>query len=548
MLLLAGAGGIAALVPPAMASRASRLDKLGRKAERQGDSAQAFVYYSQAMSADPGKSQYRQHAQSLAPAVLAQSTVTAQAGVKPPDFFLPSTQEGMAPQPATPSHELDLSPEAVFDSITARDLADARELLPPSELQAKPGPQNFDLEGDSKTLFEQAASRLGVKAVFDSDFKVLPHLRFRLDNVSAREALHALELVTRSFVVPIGPKLFIVAEDTEANRKELEQVETLSVPMPNVLTVQEITELGQAVKQAVGVDKIYWDAQVNQIVIRDRVSRVLAAESVLHDLIAYRGQVAIDLEFIELSEAEMQQIGADLQTTFSLNFIGQLVGGSLSTKLTLAQLSKFSFSKMFGVGLVSADVIAEMTRAGARNLLRTTMVSVENQKATFHAGSKYPIITSQFVGGVSTGGQVYQPPPSFTFEDLGIVVNVTPHVHGMNEITLELDTEYKILGAASVNGLPIVSSRKMQTTIRLKPDQWAVVAGLTSESKSRAVSGPAFFSNIPLLGHIISHFTSNKANTYVIVSMKPHLMSLPPEEKITHEVWVGTETRTLTPL
>jgi type II secretory pathway component GspD/PulD (secretin) len=152
------------------------------------------------------------------------------------------------------------------------------------------------------------------------------------------------------------------------------------------------------------------------------------------------------------------------------------------------------------------------------------------------------------VGAVTTGGQVYAPTPSFTFQDLGIVVTVTPHVHSLGEVTLDLDTEYKILGATSVNGLPIISGRKLQSTIRLKANEWAVIAGLTSESKSRTVSGPAFLSEIPLLGHIISHFTGNKANTYVIISMKPRVLSLPPEEKITHRVYLGSETRSITPL
>lgn len=540
--LLLGAGAASILVSPIVASRASRLDREGRKAERDGQTSQAFLYYSQAMAADPRKALYREHAQALAPALALQAAGAA------PAFFLPSTQEATEPQQAAVPHEIDLSPEAVFDSITARELAEARELLPAARLQAAPGLQNYDLNGDRKSLFEQVAGRLGLRAVFDSDYQPGRPMRFQLNGVSGREALHALEAVTNSFAAPIGPKTIIVAEETELKRKELEQVETLSIPMPSVLAAQEITELGQAVKQAAGIDKIYWDAQANQIVVRDRVSRVLAAESILHDLIAYRSQVAIDLEFIELSEAEMQQVGVDLQTSFPLDFIGQLTSGKLSTVLTLAQLSKFSFTKMFGVGLVNADVIAEMTRAGARNLLRTSIVSVDNQKATFHAGSKYPIISSQFVGGVSTGGRVYQPTPTFTFEDLGIVVTVTPHVHGDGEITLELETDYKILGATSVNGLPIVSGRKMQSTIRLRADQWAVVAGLTSESKSRAVSGPAFFSNIPLLGHIISHFTGRKANTYVIVSMKPHLMSLPAGDRVTHAVYVGSETRSITPL
>lgn len=542
LLLWAAVSFVSVLVSPALASRASQLYKLGQKAEASGSTAQAFVYYSQAMAADPKNARYRQSAEAIGP--MAALEVKAN-----PEFYLPSTTDATSPQAAAASHELDLSPEAVFDSITARELAASRELLPPAHLDPKPGVQDYQLEGDYKSLFQQVAARLNLQVVFDSDYEAGRRLRFRLDQTGPRETLHTLEAATHSFIVPISPKAFLVAQDTDAKRKELEQTESLSVPIPSVLTVQEITEIGQAIKQAVGVDKIFWDSQVNEIVLRDRVSKVQAAESVLHDLINYRGQVAIDLEFIELSEADMQQLGVDLQTSFPITFLGQLVNGQLTgTTIPLSQLAKFSLGRMFGVGLTNVDVVAQMTSAGARNLLHTTIVSVENQKATFHAGSKYPIITSQYVGAVTTGGQVYSPTPSFTFEDLGIVINVTPHVHGAGEITLDLDTEYKILGAAAVNGIPIISSRKLQSTVRLKADQWAVVAGLTSESKSRAVSGPAFLSNVPLLGHIISHYTGNKNQTYVIVSMKPHVLSLPPAEQTTHPVYVGSETRSITPL
>ncbi len=548
MLLLAGlasatAPGSRALASPA-AKPASRLYDLGVKAERAGAIAQAYLYYSEAAAANPGKTLYRERAAALA------SMAAAAGKMKFPAL---DAAGGADAEP----HVVDLRPEAVFDSITARELANDRQLLPPARLEPKPGIQDYSIDGDYKALFTQMASRLGVQVVFDNDFQPGHRIAFRLDGSSPREALHALEAATNSFVIPLGPRLFLAAPDTDAKRKELEQEETLSIPIPNVITAQEITEIGQAVKQAVGIEKIFWDGQANEIVIRDRVSRVLAAQSVLQDLISYRSQVAIDLQFIELDKTQMQEFGVDLQTSFPISFIGQVLTGTATTQsataaasslITLSQLAKFSVGQLFGLGIANVNVIAEMSDARARNLLKTTLVTVENQKATFHSGEKYPVITSQFAGSVSSGGQISSPAPSITFEDLGISLTVTPHAHDMDEISLDVDTEYKLLGAASVNNIPIINSRKLQSTIRMKNGQWALIAGLTSESSSRTVSGPAFLSNIPLLGHIISHFTGNKAKTYVIIAMRPRLLSTPPDQRVTRAVYVGTETRTVTPL
>ncbi len=48
--------------------------------------------------------------------------------------------------------------------------------------------------------------------------------------------------------------------------------------------------------------------------------------------------------------------------------------------------------------------------------------------ATLHVGEKYPIITSGYFGNTSGSGTVYTPPPTVSFEDLGLLIKVTPHV------------------------------------------------------------------------------------------------------------------------
>ena len=126
-----------------------------------------------------------------------------------------------------------------------------------------------------------------------------------VDGQTPRQALHELEAATNSFVVPLSPKLFMVAVDTEAKRKDLEQTEVVSVPMPSVISPQAMAELGQAIKQSVGVEKMYWDPHANEVVLKDRVSRADAAQAVLQRLTAYRAEVAMELQFLELDETDM---------------------------------------------------------------------------------------------------------------------------------------------------------------------------------------------------------------------------------------------------
>jgi hypothetical protein len=539
LLMLAGLSCL-----PLSAATASHFYKLGRKAERAGKIGQAYLYYQEAAAANPKKTRYRLKVEQLAPQA-AQQILRAQAPAKSP---VPPAVDSQ-PQPAQPAtgRQVNLFPESGFDSVTQAELAVDRKLLGPRHLELTETPQNFTFEGDFKQLFSQLAEQLGFEVVFDGDYLPGKHLRFHVEGETPRQAIHEMEAATNSFVVPLSKKLFMVAVDTEAKRKDLEQTEILSVPMPSVISPQEIAELGQAIKQSVGVEKMYWDPQANAVVLKDRVTRVDAAQAVLEQLTAYRAQVGMDLQFIEMNETDMLSLGANLQINSPITFVAQLTGSS--TAITLAQLASLGVGNWFGITIPSVNVTAMMSSGKARNLLTSTLVSTDGQKSTFHSGEKYPIITGQYIGssGPSTS-TLSSPAPSITFEDLGIVVNLTPHVHGMDEMSLDLDSEYKVLGASSSNGIPIIEARKLVTTVRFKDDEWALVGGLVYDSDAKNKSGMPLLSRIPFFGDLVSNYTRNRSKTYVLLAIRPHLLSAPPSERPSRELYVGSDTRTVTPL
>jgi hypothetical protein len=95
---------------------------------------------------------------------------------------------------------------------------------------------------------------LGV--VFDGDYPESGSpLAFRMDQADYREALHALEAATSSFVIPLGPKLFLVSKDTQQKRNDVEPTVTVVVSLPQTVTVQEAQELARAVQQVMEIKR-----------------------------------------------------------------------------------------------------------------------------------------------------------------------------------------------------------------------------------------------------------------------------------------------------
>jgi hypothetical protein len=146
----------------------------------------------------------------------------------------------------------------------------------------------------------------------------------------------------------------------------------------------------------------------------------------------------------------------------------------------------------------------------------------------------------------SVFGQTYSPPPTFNFEDLGLVLKITPFVHDMEEVTLEIEAEFKVLGSGSYNGVPVISTRKYQGKVRLRTSQYAIVAGLVSETEARSITGIAGLARLPVLGALFREDSRSNDASDVLLVIKPRIISFPASEMVTRGFWYGSEMKPLT--
>jgi general secretion pathway protein D len=518
--------------------QAAALAKKAKKAARAGEPANAYLLYSEAAALQPGNRKLTGKMESL----------QSRAGLQSKPVPEALNEAAIPADPALP----DLAPEDVFDSITAREFARARQPQAPPALRARAGTQDFDLSGNARALFDQVAQRFGLDTVYDGDYPPAgPRIRFRISGIDYREALHDLEVMTNSFVVPLSSRLFIVAQDTAQKRSDLEQTIAISIPVPEALTTQELTEIGQAVKQATNVDKLAWDTVQSEVVIRDRISRALPAQALFEQLLSSRPEVMIEVEFLEVADSDIINYGFNVTNQFPAIYLGQILNNAVTFPSGVSALLSFGGGKtLIGLGVAEAQALFNETTSNAKTLYRAEVRSVNGQQATFHAGEKYPIITQQYAGGGTTvtTGTVYAPPPSFTYENLGAEIKVTPHIHGIDGVTLAIEASFEILAGTSVNNIPIIGRRQLNTQVRLRDGEWAVVAGMLNPTDSKSRSGIPGLTQIPLIGNLFTQTTKEKERENLLIAIRPHLLSLPPDQIVTPRVRVGPETRPYNPL
>jgi general secretion pathway protein D len=495
--------------------------KGAEQAVRAGDNFKAYLLFAQAVQLDPLNSLYSQRKMALqnSPALRADAQ--------------------LAPDPALPAGQI------AGDTLTGNELTPEAE--PPPQLKGSAENKSFNLKGDARIVLEGAGAALGVEMVFDPAYQPLPNVAFHAEDASFEDTLLTLERVTDSFFVPLNEKAVLVVRDTTQNRTQFTPTMSVTVPIPDRISAQEAQELVTAVQQILEVRRISLDPTKRLAIFRDSVSKATAARDLFLTLSRSRAQIAVDVEILSVSKTSSLSYGLSLPTSASIVDFGKSVAGIVNLPGNAGGFtSLFAFgggATPFGLGIASAAAFATLSNASSQTLLSLQMVSLDGQAASFHVGDRYPVISATF-SGLTPDTIVSQTlVPTVNYVDLGIQLKMTPTVHQGGEVTLDLDAQFKTLGAGGANGIPVIASRQYQGKVRLRNGEWAVVAGLVSMNNSETPTGVAGLSELPLIGRLFTHQTRSTDAADVLIVLKPHLVAEPPWEEVSRPMWTGTETR-----
>jgi Flp pilus assembly secretin CpaC len=135
--------------------------------------------------------------------------------------------------------------------------------------------------------------------------------------------------------------------------------------------------------------------------------------------------------------------------------------------------------------------------------------------------------TLQTSTNLSSGQTAY---PSAEYEDLGVKVKATPRLHAGDEVTLQLQFDIKNLTGSSINGIPILSNRNIEQTIRLRENETSILSGILQTHEIRATSGLPWTSTAPGIGLLTGEDTSNVQQSELLILVTPRALRLPPHD------------------
>lgn len=166
----------------------------------------------------------------------------------------------------------------------------------------------------------------------------------------------------------------------------------------------------------------------------------------------------------------------------------------------------------------------EETYGKGNVLARPSVVVANAHEASILMGDKVPVFTSESSEDESGGSTV-----SVEYKDVGVTLRVLPRINDLEKglITLVLRPEISSITKwveSGNNKAPQISSRELETVIRVKSGQTIVIGGLLKDEEIKNIKALPLFSKLPVLGHLFKNTSTTKAKTEICIAITPEII------------------------
>ncbi len=478
-----------------------------------------------------------------------------------------------------PPGQVPLSP---LEKSRKESIAMIESMLPVPEL--KPVTNQITLlkmnNQPPKVLYETVGKLAGINVLFDPSYQAGKNANLDLNNVTLSEALDYIALLTKTYWKAVGSNAIFVTDDNVTKRRDYEDEVVKVFYLKNPTTVQEFQEIITAVRSVTDVRRMFTYNAQNAVMVRDTVDKVALVEKLLRDMDKPKAEVVVDMIVMEVNSDRSRTIAAGIVSggtnglavpiSFSprnpvLQGTGTSTGtgttntgttngtGTSNTGLTnatgtgttgtttgssfvaLGQIGKIGFND-FSTSLPGAMLQAVMSDTSTKVMQSPEIRVSDGQKAELKIGDRIPYASGSFQPGIGTVGVSPLVSTQFQFADTGVNLTITPHVHGNDELTLDITADISNVSSnVTIGGLtqPVISQRKTDAHIRVRDGEVSLLGGLMQTQDSNTTTGIPGLVNIPILGkYLFGSNSKDKSRSELLVAVIPHIVRKPDIDEL----------------
>ncbi len=301
--------------------------------------------------------------------------------------------------------------------------------------------------------------------------------------------------------------------------------------------------------QAAAVEEaaITADKSTNSVVITASPQEFKELEEVVRKLDMIRSQVLVEALITEVSMEKALQIGVDWRLMdqpvegsvrgFGGSDFGLISGvqsGALPSAAGDTGLLLGVAKGFINVGGVQIPNIGALVRAFQKdtdaNVLSTPhLLTMDNEKAKIIIADNVPLLKTDLTQPLATATATTSNiavSRTFEYKDIGIQLEITPHISKGSMVRLEISTEVSNILSIDPANPGFVTTRKRQanTTVVVEDGQIMVIGGLIRDDSSDQTKKVPCVGNIPGLGWLFKNVAGSKSKTNLLIFITPHII------------------------
>lgn len=539
--------------------QAHALYQKGKDAEVRQDYIAAYNFYHQAYQLKPSDLTYRasfEYVRFLAAAsYVHQGEILVNAGklqealtdfeqaiaIDPSSFIAQQEanktrqllQKSLNPTPPAPTTE---------SSLTKRmeEATGPVELAPISQT-----PITLKLTEDAKTVYETIGRLAGINVLFDPDY-TSKRIRVDLNGVTLQEALEITALESKTFWRPVTPNTIFVATDSPAKRKELEQSVIRTFYLTNLSQPNELQDLVNILRTLLDTQRLQQFPSQQAIVVRGTPDQIAMAGKLVEDLDKSRPEVVVEIAIMQVTRDKMRNLGINPPTSVSVSLqqstpttsttsvtgnagnggTATTTSGSTAGQITLNTLGNLNATN-FSVTIPSATANFLMSDSSSKLIQQPQIRASDGQKASLKIGERVPVATGSFQPGIGGVGINPLVNTQFNYIDVGVNIDITPRVHGLDEITLKLAMDISAVDSyQNIGGIqqPVIGQRKIENEIRLREGEVNILGGILENTQTKSLSGIPGLASIPLFKYLFAEEQKEVKDNEIVFILIPHIV------------------------
>jgi general secretion pathway protein D len=393
---------------------------------------------------------------------------------------------------------------------------------------------NLRLTESASMVYKTIAKLAGINVLFDQDYKP-QKITVELNDVTLREALNTVALQTKTFWEPISSNTILVAADTTSKRKEMEDTVMKTFYLRNVSNATELQEAATTLKGILDVTRIQLIPKQNAMILRGTTDQMVLAQKLLTDIDKPKPEVVIDIAVLQVSRSRIRTLGVNPPTSANIVMVpNPLGGGSGSGSASGSGGNTFTLNTITGVNannfqisIPGASMSFLMSDSDTKLLQNPEIRALDNEKATLKIGDRVPVATGSFGAAAGGGGVSALVNTQFQYLDVGVNIDITPHVHSDHEVTLKMTLEVSsVSGTQNIGGIsqPIIGQRRIEHETRLEDGEVNLVGGILEDTETHSLAGYPWLTKIPILKYLFGQEDKQRQENEIVFAITPHIV------------------------